>query len=734
MTPDMIPEGIVPIVPMPGRAKHGPRDLGAPSRANSMPPEMPSTQHAARELPAPIPTQPLRNMSFAQPESAAYEPAALVSHQQRSRNVSPAPYEQPPPEQYYPEPEYHHEQPLYDEPQQQPHYEEPPQQHDFLPQLPPSNRARGGTSHSSRASSRQAHPAPTPVAYAVPASAYNRPHLQNGLTHSHSAPNIHPQSVAQRFDHGHGLRTDFPEPLQDVEYQHQQLRQRRNDVPPNRQDEYGEPYLQQNQQQYNDNAEEDDGAPPPPPPMHSISAPAVPRLSHAQSQQSPPATRFGGTPPSARHQSIPSASPSPSHNHERNMYAQQTPPHGHPARGRSIDSYAPSPEYGNNTPSSLLPGGSSPSPHSRSSAGRNLPHRHSVAEAYSPLPPQQRPHPLSQEVSRPRSRSPLPHSYSEPPLQAYGQAQHYLHDPRSRNETPPMIKPRALSPQPPMMPQLETMRSKSAYSLQYPVRAFESSDNSPLSTSQPRSPIPRKSVSPMPSPPATSNGDNGGMPFGPDSFDALNPSRPTEAKGPIVGWHGQVIDPSDHLPVDSWAPEPEAKVPSKTYRLGRDREFGPRDGARLSNDVVVKMRMKGSSSPRGFEGSQAGSRHGSTKNMSTPTSRSPMSELHEHHNYNNPAPNQYAPQQQDYGRDYRDTSPGGYDAPSPSHYGYGAPSVPPKVPLQRNEYGGDALAREISSIDIGGGGRHSRRGSAVPSPGAYVPSRRGPGGGGASYY
>ncbi|OAL71765.1 hypothetical protein A7D00_3795 [Trichophyton violaceum] len=115
------------------------------------------------------------------------------------------------------------------------------------------------------------------------------------------------------------------------------------------------------------------------------------------------------------------------------------------------------------------------------------------------------------------------------------------------------------------------------------------------------SPIPeRKSVSPdprqvparkslSPQPPPVANPDSlQGVPFGPDSYDTLNPNAslssaliqpaspyetPEEAMeaarqhevdklralGPIIGNDGRVIDPSDHLPLDTWAPEPERK-------------------------------------------------------------------------------------------------------------------------------------------------------------------------------
>ncbi|KAL8644361.1 MAG: hypothetical protein Q9226_007803, partial [Calogaya cf. arnoldii] len=84
-----------------------------------------------------------------------------------------------------------------------------------------------------------------------------------------------------------------------------------------------------------------------------------------------------------------------------------------------------------------------------------------------------------------------------------------------------------------------------------------------------------------------------GIPFGPDSYDAFNPfissgsagvspgaryETPDQAReaavqherekklgdGPIIGNDGREIDPSDHLPTDTWAPEPESKAPKKT--------------------------------------------------------------------------------------------------------------------------------------------------------------------------
>ncbi|KAK1770809.1 hypothetical protein QBC33DRAFT_217338 [Phialemonium atrogriseum] len=86
----------------------------------------------------------------------------------------------------------------------------------------------------------------------------------------------------------------------------------------------------------------------------------------------------------------------------------------------------------------------------------------------------------------------------------------------------------------------------------------------------PRHTIRRKSISPAP--PLSDGRRLSGVPFGPDSYDALNPSLPSatseqsvsrpdynESRGKIITYDGREVDPSDHLPMDTWAPEPEPK-------------------------------------------------------------------------------------------------------------------------------------------------------------------------------
>ncbi|KAJ5482635.1 hypothetical protein N7475_001447 [Penicillium sp. IBT 31633x] len=98
--------------------------------------------------------------------------------------------------------------------------------------------------------------------------------------------------------------------------------------------------------------------------------------------------------------------------------------------------------------------------------------------------------------------------------------------------------------------------------------------------------VTRKSVSPRPSSSDCRGGSS--IPFSPDSYISLNPNAsrtpsrdpspaydtPSQARdaavrakaepardvdGPIIGDDGREIDPSDHLPTDTWAPEPERK-------------------------------------------------------------------------------------------------------------------------------------------------------------------------------
>lgn len=108
----------------------------------------------------------------------------------------------------------------------------------------------------------------------------------------------------------------------------------------------------------------------------------------------------------------------------------------------------------------------------------------------------------------------------------------------------------------------------------------------PNSSGRPISPNPqipiRKSVSPAPMTPEQPRRLSG-VPFGPDSFDALNPSiattsgisfssAPVATKRPeipekIITHDGREIDPSDYLPMDTYAAEPEPRGPKYASQL-----------------------------------------------------------------------------------------------------------------------------------------------------------------------
>ena len=57
-------------------------------------------------------------------------------------------------------------------------------------------------------------------------------------------------------------------------------------------------------------------------------------------------------------------------------------------------------------------------------------------------------------------------------------------------------------------------------------------------------------------------------------------------KGQVVTFNGRVIDASDHLPVDSWAPEPERKTPQK------ERPVRERPGLNGARDLEAAMKRE----------------------------------------------------------------------------------------------------------------------------------------------
>ncbi len=296
-----------------------------------------------------------------------------------------------------------------------------------------------------------------------------------------------------------------------------------------------------------------------------------------------------------------------------------------------------------------------------------------------------------------------------------------------------------------------------------PIRTIENShdrrahrSSAPIAMSQasgidPRTPV-RKSVSPQP---GSAPGERrlSAVPFSPDSYDAYNPSistaasvnaagpkynTPEQAKdafrqhevesrlaeGPIIGSDGRVIDPSDHLPTETWAPEPEVKTPKKgpqiTMRF-RQSPLGaqPMPASSRRPIQVTTARPHSVSTPiythsPDSSASVSGSRGRLQKKSRVPVEQatpppntSPLAPRIDTNSYNStprPSPSAYA---------LREHESYGYGS-SPTHTrnspGVIPPPVPGKIPMTagQEEWGRDALSEEMRMIDIGVGGGQSR--------------------------
>jgi hypothetical protein len=276
----------------------------------------------------------------------------------------------------------------------------------------------------------------------------------------------------------------------------------------------------------------------------------------------------------------------------------------------------------------------------------------------------------------------------------------------------------------------------------------------------------RKSVSPRPPPSTADDGERrlSGVPFNPDSFDVYNPTVTKKSpsgtpgksddagdkveineRGQVVTFSGRVIDASDHLPLDSWAPEPETKGPKKD-RPARERPVlsGARDleAARERERSYRQQRLERErirnavytvASDDGSPGnSLVSSRHQFGSANGSPMSGGGAMVLHDHESTppgsggrnrlqkRNPRPmSSYTPPS--------NASPGHVPLPNSnvlrereniggygSSPGYGsvgsrhsvaAPPIPAKIPLDGNIPSEDmtALSMELSTIDIGPG-------------------------------
>ena len=248
--------------------------------------------------------------------------------------------------------------------------------------------------------------------------------------------------------------------------------------------------------------------------------------------------------------------------------------------------------------------------------------------------------------------------------------------------------------QQPVPQNLESIHGRRGHRYSAPVDQYSSPIPNPRAGSpNRRSPV-RKSLSPSPGP--TEKAQQSAVPFSPDSFDAYNPSissasnsgndpnvrynTPEKAQeafrqherqdklgdGPIIGSDGRIIDPSDHLPTDTWAPEPEQKTPTRR---------GP--------EVTVRFR----NSPQGAQPMPPAGRRPLNEARTQSASTPPFAHNAGNGTYYTPTRNR--PQQ------YSRVSPGNVPPP-----------VPSKLPIGGGkEDWGDALSEEMRRIDIGSGRR-----------------------------
>ena len=263
----------------------------------------------------------------------------------------------------------------------------------------------------------------------------------------------------------------------------------------------------------------------------------------------------------------------------------------------------------------------------------------------------------------------------------------------------------------------------------------------------------RKSVSPQPS--FDSQNKASPIPFSPDSYDTLNPNLKSASsnnklslryntpehsqgspspqvqdekpidEGPIIGSDGREIDPSDHLPTETWAPEPERKSPRKgpeiTFRFRNSPQGAqpmPNAAPRPPRETVIRPHTI-SATAHSYSTSDISLTAATRNRLQKKTQSRPS--------YVQPASSPMIPTLPAPNSHSNPTTP--YPLREHVNYGYGSsptygrgspqalppPPVPGKVLLGRGqeEWGADALSEEMKRIDIGAGvgsgGRVRRR-------------------------
>ncbi|KAG0652117.1 Cdc15-interacting C2 domain-containing 1 [Hyphodiscus hymeniophilus] len=257
----------------------------------------------------------------------------------------------------------------------------------------------------------------------------------------------------------------------------------------------------------------------------------------------------------------------------------------------------------------------------------------------------------------------------------------------------------------------------------------------------------RKSVSPAPEP---SEGRRlSGIPFGPDSYNALNPSLVSSKSTPslsakydpnevdpdakIITHDGREIDPSDHIPESNYAPLLETKGPKYASQMP-DRNYRPPPNSAQVSPASGRRPLKQAARPQSMTASSPIYMNASPVDPSTPQPVRNRLQKKTNRMSAQPAPHSsplapIAPYQ-DNGftpKSLPRVNTGDYpnENYAPQHYGSspgyrgpaGPPPVPAKVPLglggppSPQPTGADAwaLLEEMKNIDLGSG-RARRRG------------------------
>ena len=256
----------------------------------------------------------------------------------------------------------------------------------------------------------------------------------------------------------------------------------------------------------------------------------------------------------------------------------------------------------------------------------------------------------------------------------------------------------------------------------------------------------RKSVSPAPRSPEGRR--LSGVPFGPDSYNALNPSLSGSKSTPslnakydpnevdpdakIITHDGREIDPSDHIPESNYAPLLETKAPKYASQMPDRKYRPPTDSAQVS-PASGRRPLRQTGRPQSMAASSPIYMNSSATDLSTPQIGRNRLQKKANRMSAQPTPqssplapispyqdNSFTPRSlprantDDYSNENYASQ---HYGSSPGYRGSGPPPIPAKIPMDLKATsspqptGADAwaLLEEMKNIDLGSG-RARRRG------------------------